>query len=544
MGIVVAGGSWSACDPNLFASFYLSFSAVAFGLLWCMCGRPVKKSSVSLTGCAVGLVLLLCYLYLWDFRPEIMREVCTFVLVFVAGMTVAAKPLLRRGLCTALAGWAVLMTCLGLLQQCGLFTGAGETFPVKGVFDNPAGLGMFLALLFPYMLERGRASRVRRWMAVFVGIVLVLSGSRTGILAAAVSAYVYFYPSLSRRWRIVLPVAGIVLFVGLYFCKPVSANGRMFVAYITSRLAVAHLLTGSGPFGFEAGYMQAQATYFAAHPASPWLYVADDIKQPFNEYLHFLVRFGLVGLCWFLLALCVVYRRAVRAFDADKRPALASIVAVSVCACFSYPFYYPLVCLLVVLDLAVLCSGHQQAGGHSCRTIWLVGFLMLCLSALSVFQLSWERARLDLERRAGQGEQTESLRRAYEELSGLSYFRIHPAFLYNHALHLYECGHYAACLSALERCRPYKCDYDWQMLRAYALLHVDEREAEASFRSASRMLPSRLQPRYELVRLYDRMGKRDDALRCAREAMDIPVKVGTLRTEYMRRWLMEYAEMN
>ena len=91
---------------------------------------------------------------------------------------------------------------------------------------------------------------------------------------------------------------------------------------------------------------------------------------------------------------------------------------------------------------------------------------------------------------------------------------------------------------------PYKCDYDWQMLRAYALLHVDEREAEASFRSASRMLPSRLQPRYELVRLYDRMGKRDDALRCAREAMDIPVKVGTLRTEYMRQWLMEYAEMN
>ncbi len=162
MGIVVAGGSWSACDPNLFASFYLSFSAVAFGLLWCMCGRPVKKSSVSLTGCAVGLVLLLCYLYLWDFRPEIMREVCTFVLVFMAGMTVAAKPLLRLGLYDALAGWAVLMACLGLLQQCGLFIGAGATFPVKGVFDNPAGLGMFLALLFPYVLERGRASRVRR----------------------------------------------------------------------------------------------------------------------------------------------------------------------------------------------------------------------------------------------------------------------------------------------------------------------------------------------------------------------------------------------
>ena len=51
-------------------------------------------------------------------------------------------------------------------------------------------------------------------------------------------------------------------------------------------------------------------------------------------------------------------------------------------------------------------------------------------------------------------------------------------------------------------------------------------------------------PCLQLCVCYDRMGKRDDALRCAREAMDIPVKVGTLRTEYMRQWLMEYAEMN
>lgn len=563
MGIIIAGGSWSTRDPNLFTSFYVSFSTVVLGLLCCVCRRHVKGPHVSLVGCLAGLVLLLFYLLLWKFRPEIIREVCTCVLLFGVGMTVASKPSFRQGLYAALAGWAVLMACYGLLQLCGLFINAGEvsspermthvhlvwwnpftwsgdTFPLKGVFDNPAGLGMFLALLFPYVLECCRASRGGRWLIVLVGAVLVLSGSRTGVLATAVAAYVYFYPSLSRRWRIVLPVAGIVLLVGLYFCRPVSANGRMFVAYITSRLAVEHPLTGSGPFGFEVGYMQEQAAYFTAHPASPWIYVADDMKQPFNEYLHFFLRFGLVGLGWAACLLYLIYKRCKRTYDRSKRPALASLAAVSVCACFSYPAYYPLIGLLVVTALSVMCAGGRS---YAVTLRWQLGLIIvfsLGLCGLSATQFFQERARLVLEQRAESGEQTEALLQAYEALSRTARFRVHPSFIYNHALFLYECGHYEACLSALKRCSPYKQDYDWQMLYAYTQLHLGRKEAETAFLQASCMLPARLQPRYELVRLYDRMGRQEDALRCAREAMALPMKVKNVRTEYLRRWIQRY----
>ena len=544
MGLEASGLLLPGGDSNLFASFYLSFSAAAVGLAVCLCGRHGGGGRVSFAGCLTVVVLLLCYLSLWQFRPEIVREASACVWLFGVGTVVLSKPSFRKVLYAVLAGWAVWMALYGLLQQCGLLVEQGAAFPVKGVFDNPAGLGMFLALLFPYVLACRCASPVRWTLVLLVGCVLTLSGSRTGILAAVVAAYVCFFPSLPRWGRVALPVAGVLLFAGLYFCKPVSAGGRVFVACITSRLAAAHLWTGGGPFAFESGYMAEQAAYFAAHPASVWVNVADDMKQPFNEYLHFFVRFGLVGAGWLLLCLCLICKRAVQTFEVDKRPALASLAALAVFACFSYPFYYPLVCLVAIVSLGVLCAGSGENALFPKRLFGFVAVCSLGLSVLSAVQLVKERARLALEQRAENGELGETLSQEYEALSQTAYFRTHPSFLYNRALFLYECGEYADCLLVLEQCKPYKYDYDWQMLSAYTLLRLDETRAEAAFRQASCMLPGRLQPRYELVRLYDRTGRHDDALRCAREAMAIPLKVRNVRTEYLRRWLEGYVHEN
>ena len=541
MGLEASGLLLPSGDPNLFASFYLSFSAAAVGLAVCLCGRHGGGGRVSLTGCLAVIVLLLCYLSLWQFRPEVVREAFTCVLLLGMSVLVASQPSSRNKMYAVLTGWAALMAVYGLLQQCGLLVEQGAAFPVKGAFDNPAGLGMFLALLFPYVLMCRCAARVRWILVLLVGSALVLSSSRTGILAASVAAYVCFYPSLPGRWRMMLPVAGVLLLAGLYFCKPVSADGRMFVPCITSRLAGEHPWTGGGPFAFESGYMLEQAAYFASHPASVWINVADNMKQPFNEYLHFFVRFGLAGTGWLLLCLYLICKRAVQTFEADKRPALASLCALAVCACFSYPFYYPPVWLAAIMALGVLCAGSGKSSSFPKRLLGSATVLCsLGLSALSTVQLAKERARLTLEQRVENDEQSEALLQEYETLSQTGYFHIHPAFQYNRALFLYECGKYVPCLSVLKQCKPYKHDYDWQMLYAYTQLHLDKKEAEKAFRVASCMLPGRLQPRYELVRLYDRTGRRDDALRCARDAVAISLKVRNERTDYLHRWLQDY----
>ena len=42
--------------------------------------------------------------------------------------------------------------------------------------------------------------------------------------------------------------------------------------------------------------MMEQARYFVAHPTSSYIQLADNITQPFNEYLHLFIRFGFMGL--------------------------------------------------------------------------------------------------------------------------------------------------------------------------------------------------------------------------------------------------------
>ena len=66
--------------------------------------------------------------------------------------------------------------------------------------------------------------------------------------------------------------------------------------------------TGHGIGSFEAHYMDYQADYFKQHEQSRYSMLADNVKQPLNEYLKILLNFGIVGtLVLFLLIVAIVY---------------------------------------------------------------------------------------------------------------------------------------------------------------------------------------------------------------------------------------------
>lgn len=55
--------------------------------------------------------------------------------------------------------------------------------------------------------------------------------------------------------------------------------------------------TGHGVGSFEAKYMDYQADYFKEYGSqNRYAMLADNVKQPFNEYLGVLINFGIVGL--------------------------------------------------------------------------------------------------------------------------------------------------------------------------------------------------------------------------------------------------------
>lgn len=90
---------------------------------------------------------------------------------------------------------------------------------------------------------------------------------------------------------------------GMFFLKPDSALGRLFMWKITCRAIAAH--PWGCHTGFACAYGGAQSLYFASGNYAAWEErVAGSPEYAFNEYLEFALTYGIV-MC--ILALFVIF---------------------------------------------------------------------------------------------------------------------------------------------------------------------------------------------------------------------------------------------
>jgi O-antigen ligase len=100
---------------------------------------------------------------------------------------------------------------------------------LRGVFENPNGLGLMLALIFPFAVIHAttwRATLIRLPVVVLIAATIALSGSRTAIAAVAVGLLTL---ALTRRLARQAGVAGIavaatVLAITMFPIKPASGG--------------------------------------------------------------------------------------------------------------------------------------------------------------------------------------------------------------------------------------------------------------------------------------------------------------------------------
>lgn len=445
----------------------------------------------------------------------------------------------------------IVMAVWGILQYVGWLPSGNGLFPVTGAFDNPAGIGMFLAILLPYMVYRCRQEKksmqiIRLLGIILVVVVLLLSGSRTGMLAACIALFCLYVKRISPKYILVLVFLIILICILLYLYKPISANGRLFIWKISGALVFQHLWVGYGMDGFEKGYMLEQAAFFAQFPHSGWAQIADDVKQPFNEYLLFFIRFGIAGILLIMLAGLLLLRQIYLNYSANKLPAMASLSACAVCGCFSYPSHYILIILVAIISLSILCIPIHEKQLNSRRRIIMakiIGILLLLsgLSGRAYHYYCYDSLRIQLEVRSFDGEKGDTLNNDYKILSRMDYFCHHAMFLYNYGLRLYENEYYEEALAVWEQYFSYRHNYEGQMMYAYTLARLGQfDQAINAFKLASHMLPCRLQPRYELICLYERLGERNKASQCAKGTLMLPLKVHTIKTEYLQNEIRSY----
>ena len=457
------------------------------------------------------------------------------VLLGVRDLKVLASALFSRKMLKCLFVLGTIQAMLVLVQFFGFLPSNHDLLKVTGTFENPAGAVSVLALLFPAGLHLLCNSKSAERLGIVIQLLFYIAAiavcqSRTGVLAAVLSASVYFLVGY-RNLRLFVarpPVICCIAAIGLlgafvlFRWKSGSSNGRILILLVSLGMIVRKPLFGYGPHGFTANYMSSQAAYFADNPDSAYAVLADNIIHPFNEYVNIAVNYGITGLAafigiWALLAVSMVKRQ-----DKGRSLWFAVLTSFAVLCAFSYPLHYAHV-WFAMLALAVYSLSHLIPHGRH----WAVRIpvMLLCLSGLVCLSLS---ARNELRWKMVQDKALEGYSYSMQKYYGKLYphMKRNHLFLYNYAAEQNICGLYDESLrTVMESCKKLN-DYDTQLLLADNYENTgDSAMAVAAYSLAHNMIPCRFVPLYCLMEFYRSRGDSLKAGDYARQILDKPVKV-------------------
>ena len=409
-------------------------------------------------------------------------------------------------------------------------------YAYTGSFDNPAVFAMLLSVCVPIAVyyannkTRSKKEKILWWtgaagMLVFIGF----SESRTGFLSAIISSAIVLL-SVSDTMRkkllnlrtilILIPLALILLFL-LYRFKADSANGRLLMWRVSMEMIKEHPVLGWGHDGFTAHYMEYQARYLTDNPDSPFILLADNVNNPFNEYLLVLVNYGLVGFTLLLGLLILLYKSLKLLSEVYKPLMIGLAIGIMIWSSFSYPFSVPFVWVIAVLISLVAFFPR------ACSHYVIIGTTVSILSAIGLYVATYsfipEREWKIISQRSMRGD-TEAVLPDYERLYDL--MGKNWRFLYNYSAELHHSKRYDKSLSILDECRKRLNDYDVQMLIGDCLQNTgDTIKAIEHYTYAGHMVPSKFLPQYYIMKLYMDKGDTFNAVTVANAILAKDVKV-------------------
>jgi O-antigen ligase len=380
---------------------------------------------------------------------------------------------------------------------------------------------------------------------VAVALVLPVTASRAaliGILTAmAFIIYKTYYHNLQsilsgiKRvyiWAFFAFVCTMAM-LSIYYLKKDSADGRLLIWRVTSRLVADNPMFGCGYDNFKSYYMTYQSTYFSDFPRSKLSIFADNVVYAFNEPLEILATLGLLGT---LIGCMVIYSAFTRSGTAKSDLVLvarSALICVGGFALFSYPSHVLPIKMLVVLSLAIISASTAQP--ISVRLNWWKSTSMRTLVAFILFAiclLNWTLVR-QLHNAYKQYSAANSL------LSSRSFSRAVAVFasvkpllssdgtfmaLYGKSLLL--SGRSKEAIDVLENASKFLGSSQIELdLADSHLRNKNFASSKMHCIRAINMTPNRIFPRYKLAEIYQTFGHFDDAKEIAAQTLKMKSKV-------------------
>ncbi len=283
--------------------------------------------------------------------------VLSFIRIDAVVLRNAQIAIVFSGAATGLFALAQLLLLGGLPQG-----EAGARFgeDILGANNTAAALLLPLAVALPSAVSAARQSErlLNVAAALLIGVAIVLTGSRGGLLSAIVVFIVIFVATPSgRRQLVLLGVVALGALVIVLATNPggvgsrtdrTSSSGRTEIWSIAEKACQSYCLAGSGWATFPRVYQQTQPEV----PESRVL-VQGTAYEAHNIWIESLIQVGLPGVLLLATGLVLTFRDIRRLPQRLRAPPLAAFIGTMTASMFLSNFEYKFFWL--VLTYVALC---------------------------------------------------------------------------------------------------------------------------------------------------------------------------------------------
>lgn len=434
---------------------------------------------------------------------------------------------------------SLVMFILSLVGIVQFFVVEGKFTSVRGSYDNPAGFASTICLGLPFIVY-GISKQCGKLKFLFIAIfsvsciAVVLSYSRAGIICVILVFLFCFLRNNYSLFKWILILASFLVVIYLMTIKQESLIGRLLIWTCSLNMIKESLLFGYGIGGFRSHYMNFQADYFRNHPYSNYEIYADNIQTPFNEYLHVLGDFGVVGLLILILGVYIILKFYQQNRNEETYTAILSFVSFLVFALFSYPLNYPFNCFMLGLNIYIIFYDTGIMRKFLMNKLFSLSLCVCSLYGISITCM-YGKAEIEWKKIVEMQVYDKKILEKYDII-----YRVlneDPFFLYNYSYALYHFKDYSkAKLIALE-CQKLLADYDVELLLGTISLKQELYEEACSYyTNAMYMCPSRFRPLYELLKLAEIRNDNQLAMHYANCIIDKTEKVYSPEVKRIKKY--------
>lgn len=426
--------------------------------------------------------------------------------------------------------------------------------PAKGLHILIVATIIVILLVLPALKSRAA------WLATIAALIYVLLQMRKGDLIKDTFPILSKWKSEIERWQsnVLLKVISITVIIliilgstfALYQMKKGSANGRLLIWKVSYTMVKDKPLFGFGANGFEKNYMEYQAAFFNENPLSEEIYVADNNKYAFNEFVRTATETGTVGLAIGIFLLCFALFGKNGELTKSEKTLLISIRAAILSAIVFGMFSYPddIIPIKVTFVLLLALSANYAKGLQfssinnqflskihkhprskllkiSIRTLTASALIMLSLfivtngSKLYTAAKTWKQAYTTYQ----MGAYSASIN---DYKAAYTIFKHNGDFLLNYGKALSMAEKHEEAIRILKQAKEkYPNTILYTALGDSFKALERNYEAEQAYIHAWDMIPSRFYPKYLLAKLYNKTRQSEKAVEVANELLTKEIKV-------------------